>query len=159
MESVQQKSLDREAVAGLDCPVAVNSRPARTEAKKMLEMEKTSRKQLVIDDTSLETPLSCVAATRNGGFRMSANASESCVICLEDEPQVRGQLDCCQHVFCYDCVVTWSKQNQHGDLDLRGCIGVPGALGTEAARHDLTRHMCAQVASRRCPSPASRTMH
>jgi len=41
---------------------------------------------------------------------MSANASESCVICLEDEPQVRGQLDCCQHVFCYDCVVTWSKQ-------------------------------------------------
>ena len=41
---------------------------------------------------------------------MSSNASESCVICLEDEPQVRGQLDCCQHVFCYDCVVTWSKQ-------------------------------------------------
>jgi AMMECR1 domain-containing protein len=40
--------------------------------------------------------------------------------------------------------VTWNKQNQNGHLDLRGCIGVTGALWPEAAHHNLTRrvHVC-----------------
>ena len=34
----------------------------------------------------------------------------SCVICLEDTIKVRGKIDCCEHLFCYDCILKWSKK-------------------------------------------------
>lgn len=33
---------------------------------------------------------------------------DECVICMETIKK-RGQIECCQHKFCFDCIVKWSK--------------------------------------------------
>jgi hypothetical protein len=33
---------------------------------------------------------------------------EECVICM-DTITKRGQIDSCDHKFCFDCIVKWSK--------------------------------------------------
>jgi len=39
-----------------------------------------------------------------------ANELDECTICL-DSIQIQGVLDCCQHDFCYDCIIKWSSNS------------------------------------------------
>lgn len=32
-----------------------------------------------------------------------------CGICLTEEESERGKLDCCEHYFCFGCIMEWSK--------------------------------------------------
>ena len=37
---------------------------------------------------------------------------EECVICL-DVPTVRGKLNSCNHMFCFDCIEKWGKDYEN----------------------------------------------
>ncbi|KAH0975856.1 hypothetical protein GBA52_017755 [Prunus armeniaca] len=40
----------------------------------------------------------------------SSSSSQSCAICYSnDEKAVRGEIDCCDHYFCFYCIMEWSK--------------------------------------------------
>ncbi|XP_021809938.1 uncharacterized protein LOC110753353 isoform X2 [Prunus avium] len=40
----------------------------------------------------------------------STSSSQSCAICYSnDEKAVRGEIDCCDHYFCFYCIMEWSK--------------------------------------------------
>jgi CCCH-type zinc finger/Ring finger domain/Zinc finger C-x8-C-x5-C-x3-H type (and similar)/RNA-binding, Nab2-type zinc finger len=46
----------------------------------------------------------------------------TCGICLEDCPQRQfGLLSCCNHAFCYDCLMEWRKEGTSEALDRRSC--------------------------------------
>jgi len=46
----------------------------------------------------------------------------TCGICLEDSPQCQyGLLSCCNHAFCYDCLMQWRKNGTSGMSDRRSC--------------------------------------
>ena len=40
---------------------------------------------------------------------VSAEGETECVICLEN-PVVRGKINSCDHVFCFECIQKWAKQ-------------------------------------------------
>lgn len=35
---------------------------------------------------------------------------DPCTICMEENISVRASIPCCDHTFCFDCIVKWSKQ-------------------------------------------------
>ncbi|PQM39044.1 uncharacterized protein Pyn_23420 [Prunus yedoensis var. nudiflora] len=40
----------------------------------------------------------------------NTSSSQSCAICYSnDEKAVRGEIDCCDHYFCFYCIMEWSK--------------------------------------------------
>lgn len=47
----------------------------------------------------------------------------TCGICLEDDPQRRryGLLSCCNHAFCFDCLMEWRKEGTAEASDRRSC--------------------------------------
>ena len=39
----------------------------------------------------------------------SSKQKETCAICLNDmEENKKAHIDCCSHLFCYDCIKTWA---------------------------------------------------
>mmetsp|Transcript_36602 Transcript_36602/g.86385 ORF Transcript_36602/g.86385 Transcript_36602/m.86385 type:complete len:196 (-) Transcript_36602:65-652(-) len=66
-----------------------------------------------------------------------------CLYCFDVLAAHLHRTDCPEPPFPTDAsfplFVTWSKQNQHGDLDLRGCIGCLSPLPiTDLAKYALT---------------------
>ena len=40
----------------------------------------------------------------------TANSASPCMICLSDGGEsIRGKIDCCDHYFCFLCIMEWSK--------------------------------------------------
>lgn len=62
------------------------------------------------------------------------NAALTCGVCLE-APQERGVLNSCDHVFCFDCIMHWSKVTNRCPLcKARFKTVQPKALTEEASR-------------------------
>lgn len=36
-------------------------------------------------------------------------AEELCTICMEENISIRASIPCCDHTFCFDCIMKWSK--------------------------------------------------
>ena len=46
------------------------------------------------------------------GARAGTGEKEECVICL-DIPTVRGKINSCDHIFCFDCIKKWGKEYEN----------------------------------------------
>lgn len=50
-----------------------------------------------------------VKEEKQGVQELDKQEGEACGICLSDEVKEQGKLDCCDHFFCFQCIMEWGK--------------------------------------------------
>eukprot|EP01028_Stygiella_incarcerata_P009038 TRINITY_DN4135_c0_g1_i1.p1 TRINITY_DN4135_c0_g1~~TRINITY_DN4135_c0_g1_i1.p1 ORF type:complete len:336 (-),score=85.56 TRINITY_DN4135_c0_g1_i1:200-1138(-) len=71
-------------------------------------------------------------SSKRASSSFQPSQTESCPICFSDVI-IRGQIDSCKHVFCFDCITEWSKSSSHCPICRREfrsicrlrCVGTP----------------------------------
>ena len=51
----------------------------------------------------------------------SDDDGQDCVICMDTVTEA-GVIECCEHVFCYDCILTWAKRTNLCPCCRKRCV-------------------------------------
>lgn len=62
----------------------------------------------------------------------SDDDGQDCVICMDTVAEA-GVIECCEHVFCYDCILTWAKRTNLCPCCRKRCVR--GGTGRWATSH------------------------